>query len=187
MTTPAQSFHLLVDPVGETASGRPEPIEVPPGVSYLSLAGGRPQLSAAALDDPSQVHVLEPVVQEHRLHLLLLSPAGRRTRLNGHVAPLAAVLQVKDQFQVDDEHVLHVTLYNRPRIGPPAEESLGQECPVCRFPFERQTTVYVCHNCGMPVHCEGDGGLDCVALGSECPGCHAPIVMKSGYTYYPEL
>jgi hypothetical protein len=192
MSSPVQQFQLIVDRLQPPPSAkRPEPIEVPPGVWHLGAdADGRPCLLAGTPADPDAAPVLEAVGAGRSQRLMLLNPAGPRPRVNGQPPPRVALLNVKDQLQLGD-WVLHVTMVNRPQVGTPPAEVIGKECPVCRFPIAADTTVYVCHGCGTPLHCEGEekgaDRLECVHLGSECPVCNAPIVMKAGYVYLPEL
>lgn len=183
-------FHLIVG-VGSTAVPGPiEKIEVPEGVSFLVPgSGARPRLGPERTEDGS--FVIEPVYVEHQPQLILLSPPGKRPRLNGHVAPRAALVRERDTLQIDDEFVLHVATYYRPRIGPPPAEWIGKDCPICRTTFIEGTRVYVCP-CGQPLHLETEAHrrtdhnpLVCATTTTECPSCLRPIVLKECYSYYP--
>jgi hypothetical protein len=164
--------------VGQAAA---EKFEVPAvGAAHLPLSA-----------DPHDAAVFEAVAVGHQPYLLMLSPGGQRLRVNGQRAPRVALLSVRDQVQLPDGGVLHVTRYTQPAIGRPGAEHVGKECPVCRDRFAPETIVYVCPSCGSAAHCEGDEKpaeerLECIRLSSECPTCGAPVVMTQGYTYLPE-
>jgi hypothetical protein len=136
--------------------------------------------------------LLEGVAVGRQPYLLLLSPGQRRPRVNGQWAPRVALLNVRDQVQLPDGTVWHVTLYTGSALGRPEAEHVGKECPVCRLRLTPETTVYVCPSCATATHCEGedrpaDERLECIRLSSECPSCGGPVVLGQGYTYLPEL
>jgi hypothetical protein len=202
MTEPAKEFRLLIDPLGLAGepAARPEKrpaaadlaaLYVPAGVSYLTVApGGAPQL-ARQPPTGGDAFALEPVSSHGQDHLLIVSPAHEPARCNGQSLPRLALLAVKDQLQLGD-HLLHVTLFHRPRLGPPPADFLGRECPVCRLAVVAETRIFICPHCDTPLHCEGedkpkDQRLECVYLGSECPTCRRPVVLQEGYAYLPEV
>jgi hypothetical protein len=203
MKNSGQQFHLVIDspdlsgitpgyPVGPAARGSAFPkVDVPVGLSYLSAVAGCPKLAADMPPSMKAVFVLETVTRLHQPQLLLISPANLRARVNGQPAPRVAVLRVKDQIQVRPDYLLHVTLYNRPVIGPPPATAVGKECPICRGRLTADTTVYLCPGCATFVHCEGEekGGerLECVHLSSNCPVCGAAVELQEGYAYIPEF
>ena len=135
----ALQLSFLVDPAapGERALE----LEIPAGVSHLAVdrdAGPvirRERHGAAA--------VLETIRLNGREQLLLLARSEQRLRLNGYPAPRVAVLRLKDQLQLGDR-VLHVTMYQRPRLITPPSEQVGRPCPVCKVPFAVDTRVFVC-------------------------------------------
>lgn len=179
-------FHLITDSLAlDAPSAPPTTLPLPAGVCYLRLDGERLVVTEEAPTEPTVV--LEPVRVGTQSRLLLVVPAGRRVRVNGQPVPCVALLGVRDQLQIDAGPILHVTLHHRPQVGPPTADRLGQECPVCRGPLTAETTVYVCSACGIALHAEGEDGLDCVNIGSECPACGAAVTMTAGYAYIPEL
>lgn len=203
MSAPAQQFHLLVEALGSAAAPSPQaaaaaelsvglrPLAVPFGVWLLSAPLGEPlRLAPAAPAATEQALVLEAVAGPHQPQLVLISPAEHRPRVNGQPVPRLAVLNVKDQLQLGDDCILHVTLFNCPSIDGPSPETIGKECPLCRTTFQPDTTVYVCPACGTAMHCEGDDKpgdrLECARIASECPVCGAAVVMQQGYAYIPE-
>lgn len=136
--------------------------------------------------------VLAPVQYENQSFLVMLSPYGRAPRLNGQPAPQLALLRVRDQLQINDRFVLHVSLLNRPHLGRPREQEVGTDCPYCRVPFVADTTVYVCPICDKAMHCEGpekpeEDRLECARLTTECRHCNQPVNMKEGFVYVPNI
>jgi hypothetical protein len=179
-------FHLITDSLAlDAPSAPPTTLALPAGVGYLHFEGEQPVVTEEAPAEPAVV--LEPVRAGSLPRLLLVVPEGRRVRVNGQPVPRVALLGVRDQLQIDAGPILHVTLHHRPQVGPPTGDRLGQECPVCRGPLTAETTAYVCPSCGIGLHAEGEDGLDCVNVGSECPACGAAVTMTAGYAYFPEL
>jgi hypothetical protein len=182
MADAVRQIHLLVERLSAPQKS-PDRIEVPAGVCYLSPAEGQPpHLSEHAPPSDEQALVLETVQDGRQTRLLVLSPAGQWPRVNGRPAPRLALLGERDQLQLSrDDHVLHVTVYHRPYLGPPPEHLLGKDCPVCRVPLLKDTRVYVC-TCGAAVHAEGDekskdDRLECLQLSPDCPVCNTPVVL----------
>jgi hypothetical protein len=178
-----QCWHLLPEPpTSELGLAAVEKIEVP-AAGTACLPWG---------PDPADAAVLEAVTVGRQPFLLMLSAGLQRPRVNGQRAPCVSLLSVRDQVQLPDGRLFHVTRYTQPAIGRPGSDHLGKECPVCRTRFGTETTVYLCPACGTAAHCEGeekpaDQRLECIRLSSECPTCGAPVVMTQGYTYLPEL
>jgi hypothetical protein len=104
-----------------------------------------------------------------------------------------ALLSEKDVVQLPQtDRALHVTVFNRVRVGPVSEEFIGRGCLVCRSPFRQGQVVYVCYRCGDPMHLEAEDvpekqRLRCAAVTSECRSCGSAVVLQEGYTYIPEL
>jgi hypothetical protein len=191
MSEPSQQFHLFLDVLSPpTQVAGADKIEVPAGISFLEAPVGQPPRLLRATEMRDAAFLLEPILRARQPRLLLISPGTRRVRVNGQPAPRLTLLSVKDQVQFTPDYLLHVTLYHRSSIGPPAPAAIGRECPICRAPFLPSTTVYVCPACATPVHCEGEERgaerLECIRLGPDCPVCGAPV-LPEGYSYVPEL
>jgi hypothetical protein len=198
MTGPAKEFRLVLDPLplnGEApvrpAGGDLPILSVAPGVSYLTVVPGELPRLEHAPTSRGMAFALEAVGSRGQDQLLLISPAGHAGRCNGQPLPRLALLAVKDQLQLGD-HLLHVTLFHRPRLGPSPTDFVGRECPVCRLAITPETRIFICPHCETPLHCEGedrpkDERLECVYLGSECPMCHRALVLQEGYAYFPEV
>ncbi|MCI0456192.1 MAG: hypothetical protein L0Z62_04325 [Gemmataceae bacterium] len=193
MAQPAKALHLISDPLPSLDTAPATSVEklvVPEGISHLlAVAGEAPRLVDGPGEPGEEVFTLEPVSHRGQDYLLVIAP--RDARCNGQRLPRVALLGIKDALQLDG-HTLHLTVFHRPRVGPPAPDIIGHECPLCRLPFVAETRVYLCPHCDTPLHCEGeekppDERLECVYLGSDCPGCHRPIVLTEGYAYLPEV
>lgn len=199
---PVESHFALLQPTehtrdtaggnGEEAPPKFEAIDVPAGVSYLEVKGGRARLWKKAPGAKSAVAV-EPLELARRSALILVSPKDQRVRVNGQIAPRVTVIAEKDQVQLAGaETVLHATRYTRSSVGPPPAECIGKKCPICRVKFTADTTVYVCSNCGQALHAEGpekgEDRLECASLTSNCPTCQEPVTVNvsEGYTYVPQ-
>lgn len=122
--------------------------------------------------------------------LLLVSPPGVSTRVNGLRPPLVALLEPGDQVVVGDGPLLHAS--RRVSAGPvPAPASLaGRPCAVCLGPIEAEAPIVACHVCASPRHLEGedvpaDERLVCGDLG-PCPECLTERPRESGLAYMPE-
>lgn len=160
-------------------------LEVPSSLSYLVLQNGLlPCIAPVRPDAPAQWSMIEAVSgRPNQPRLLLISPPEIRARVNGQIATRIVVLKEKDQFQFDADWVFHVTLFNRPRVGDPPAQRVGQPCSVCRVPLDAQSKAFTCA-CGQIFHCDDSGGLECARLLSECT-CGRPVVLKEGFTYLP--
>jgi hypothetical protein len=201
-----EEVHLIIDPL--FGPGRPDAVSdagrnpadapglltipLPDGPGYLSLrAGGKPLLTK---EPPSVACLLVEAIHDGaRPRMLLLCPTGGpRVRVNGQSAPRVAMLRVGDQLLLTDACLLHVTVFNRPRIGPPREEQIGLECPLCRTPIARDDEVYSCtgnctlHHRSAPKEPVGTV-VECAKIAAECPGCTRPIVLTEGFTYVPDF
>jgi hypothetical protein len=182
-------FHLVIDP--EPAKGASGYIPVPAGAVQLAAS---PLGLVPLVEQDIDGIVLEPITRDHQNFLMLKSHGEERLRLNGQPAPIIAILAERDHLQLDDETGLHLTLFHRPRIEPPAPELIGKPCPVCLTPFtsDPPTLVYYCPRCNGATHCEGsdqpsEDRLECIQLSPTCPLCGEPVVMTQGYSWKPEL
>lgn len=204
-----QQFRLLVDPLFGSGD-QPQPStsgesRAAPDLSYLALpsdspvwlgldSAGQPSLSAGDTRAKTSLCCLEPVYHTERPLLVFLCPGSdrqqpSRPRLNGQPAPAVAVLGIGDQLQVGS-HVLHVTIYNQPVIGPATDELVGRDCAYCRLPVAANATIYHCP-CGAILHSEAEAGdsadepLRCLQNVTLCPTCQESIHLEKGYLYEP--
>jgi hypothetical protein len=167
-------------------------LTVPAKPAWLvSSPGMPPRLTRIKPRKKAAAFLVEPVMQRSQLRLLLICPQERRVRLNGIIAPRFVVLKEKDCIHMPSDVALHVTIFNRPCVGPVSTKFVGKECPICRVPFAAGVRSYTCA-CGAAMHCESDGTTDvlqCAQLcsGSGCPVCQKPVVLKQGYSYLPEV
>ncbi len=176
-------LHLLVEHHGAT----PEVVRITQGPARLTTTDGdRSRLVADSPTPVASLPVVEPVLNQRlQPRLLLLNPAHTRARVNGQFTPLVAVLKEKDFVQFTDALAAHVTVLNRPRIGPPPAGVLGRECPVCRRKFVVDDKCYGCA-CGGAFHAEDDlQKLQCVQTRTECT-CGRPVILTEGFSYQPE-
>jgi hypothetical protein len=197
----------LAQAVGSYAAQSPDPagtprppgaaftkIELPVGVSFLRVEpDAGPQLVAGEPDETLQrdCFVIEPVCIDHQPQALLISPPGRRARVSGQISPPVVLLREKHALMLG-EHLLYVTVYRRPYIGPPPVEVVGKECPFCRTTILADSRVYLC-DCGVALHREvADSAkpdkkpLECATLVSECPACDRPVVRTERYDWLPD-
>lgn len=134
--------------------------------------------------------ILEQVVQHRQPRLLLVRAGTGQVRVNGLPVPHFILLKEKDCLSLDEEFLLHITVYLQPMIGLASAECVGKECPVCRVPFAAASKCYFCP-CGAAMHCEDSGteeSLQCAELcaRSGCPACQRPVALTCGYSYMPE-
>lgn len=133
--------------------------------------------------------IVEPVLSQHRqLKLFVTFPSGVEGRVNGLPAPRHALLSPGDCVRWMDGAAFHVTILNRPQVGPPTPEQIGKPCPVCRVPLRSRTVCYTCA-CGAALHHESGApeALDCAQSSSICPRCQRPIVHQPAYVFTPEI
>jgi len=202
-------FHLFVESLaggaGASTSSADLPVlAVPAGISFLVPSRGEVSLVSRRPEDAALV--LEPVQVDGRARLLLLATGGGepeqllgadaatlsgrlRARLNGHAAPVLALLKVGDQLQLDAQVVVHVTEYREAGASRPTPELVGKPCGVCRVPLTAETSVYLC-SCGLPLHLEGppkpeSDRMECALLG--CPSCGASVRQEGEHVWVPEL
>jgi hypothetical protein len=202
MNTDQQRVRLIVEPSAPGSApsapgaspgpGGPAPaaLALPPRPAWLwPRAGGPPQLGEEKPGGAAQAVLLEQVTQRRQPRLLLVREGCGLVHVNGLPAPRFSLLKERDTLRLDGDFLLHVTIYNRPVIGPVAAALIGKECPVCRVPFTVSSRCYVC-SCGTALHCE-DSGEDCLQCAklrvrSGCPVCQRPVVLDPGYSYLPE-
>ena len=96
-----------------------------------------------------------------------------------------------DQIRFDD-YLLHVTSYNRPRVGPVARDDAGGRCPMCSLPFEEGDVAYTCSQCPGRLHLkskprgEQKEVLRCATFVRECSSCKRPIDLTEGWSFVPD-
>jgi hypothetical protein len=203
MTAATQQIHLWwrPPPAGRAEAAKPvevatkraaSTLPVPPGCGWLAVAPGEtPAITREQPARPRPAVAIETIQSPRRQpRLILVTPPGLRTRVNGQAAPRFAVLKEKDHFQLPGTPVFHVMVFNQPPVGPAPVEAIGRECPVCRAPFAAGSVCYRCA-CGALMHCEDDSSeesLQCakVRASSGCAACGRPLVLSAGYTYVPE-
>ncbi len=162
-------------------------------VAYLAVDNaGLPTLQPDKPDAAGDSIGLAAVQFENQSFLAMLTSGELAPRVNGQPAPPLTLLRVRDQVQVTERNVLHVSILNRPFIGRPRDEEIGTECPFCRIPFTADTTIYICPFCDKAMHCEGtdkpeEDRLECARLTTECRHCNQPVNMKEGYVYVPNI
>src|SRR5438093_420665 len=118
MTAPAEpspglhpwaEFHLLVDHGFATVAGTPpklpaenpptEPLIVPQGITrFVWPQNGTVELVVASAGEAQTDPFLESLAGTPQPRLLLLSPPGRRPRVNGMLAARVAMLSEADRF-----------------------------------------------------------------------------------------
>ncbi len=188
----ARSFQLVIEsaPTASPPAAAEMPfLAVPTRVSFLVQRKGVPALSTRRPARPTVA--FEPVVVGSRPRLLALQAGPGRVRLNGLKMPPVALLQVRDQLQVDVTGTLHVTELRSGGAVPPSPAQVGTPCGVCRLPVTAQSRVYVCQ-CGVLLHLEGapipaEDRLECALVGDTCPSCTTEIVSEGGHVWLPEL
>lgn len=168
-------------------------LAVPEGSSYLQhqRSRGQNKLSKHKPKSARAYVVLEPVARNRTLELLLLNPLDLSGRVNGVSLTPISLLGEGDQFQLTSGCVFHVSLFLRPRVERASGSHVGEICPICRVPIEKDVLTYVCPSCEARMHCEDDqkpeqDRLECARMTSTCPVCSAAVVFEQGFSYYPE-
>jgi hypothetical protein len=200
-------FHLLFEKLGQRRTGndRSAPPPPSPGSSeYLKLPNRIGYLTVEKNDPPrfingdrvnlDNLYLVQPLWENSQPALLLLSPGREPPLINGLPAPPVALLHMKDEvlFCKSCSYAAHVTLFIRPRIGPPIDINVGKKCPVCKTEFLPDSIAYTCHSCGQILHCESTAhsnkdSLNCAKFCGNCPICLTPIQQTDGYAYLPEF
>lgn len=178
-------FRLFAEPCDGRA---PEPLAVPSGLTRLSLASRAAELMACPGQQAGCL-LLEPVRAGHRQRLLLLVPDGAGLRVNDRLAPPLALLREGDRLGIGAAPALEVGFHAAPVIGPPAPESVGRQCPVCRGNVEASTRIYHCP-CGTPLHLEEGPDHEarkCALVVGHCPSCGQATRLTPGCARQPWL
>ncbi len=200
------SYHLLIEDFGsdlgskefnlnssETNSGFIS-IEIPGSGGLLAVNDSHlPQIVDTACYGDDNIFVVQPLWNTSDSHLLMVCPGLNRPLINAMPAPPITLLTVKDEiiFPNTSEYITHVSLYNRPRFGPPPVHRIGRKCPICRSKLLKKTITYTCYQCGQVLHYKADRNsetstLDCANICNNCPVCRAKIYLSDGYVYLPE-
>jgi hypothetical protein len=200
-------FHLLFENLGrrstthdpdarhQSSPGFSEYLEIPNRIGYLTAGkNDPPRFVNRNRVNSDNVYLVQPLWENSQPTLLLLSPGRKPPLINGLPAPPVALLHMKDEilFCKSCSYAAHVTLFIRPRIGPPFEINVGKKCPVCKTGIRPDSITYTCHFCGQILHCEGTAHpnkdhLNCATICRNCPICLTPIQQTHGYAYLPEL
>lgn len=176
--------------------------QIPDGVQWIELPEATPsyltsrpdglELTSSSHGCDVETLLLEPVRHDHRPYVLLIARQLSRVRVNGSAASTVNMLRVKDVVDFAG-FTLHLSLLNRPYVGPPCAEQIGLECSYCRLQINEQpdTRVYVCPTCQSPMHCQDvelpvETRLECARLVSHCGSCQSPILLEEGFVYVPE-
>jgi hypothetical protein len=160
-------------------------------IAYLTASDLTGPVLVAEAGDTTVVAVLEALAYERQLFVAMAARTDRPLRVNGSVAPPAAILRVADQVEWDEATVLHLSIHRRPYVGPARPQDNGNECPMCRQILTDRSVVLACANCDVALHCEtpgqnGEPPLECARVASECPRCTHALVTEEGFAYVPE-
>ena len=200
-------FHFLFENLGRQSAthdpdsrrqslpGFSEYLEIPNRIGYLEAGkNAPPRFVNRNRVNSENVYLVQPVWGNSQPMLLLLSPGRQLPLINGLAAPPVALLHMKDEvlFCKSGSYAAHVTLFIRPRIGPPVEIHVGKKCPVCKTGIRQDSITYTCHFCGQVLHCESstpphEDHLNCATICGNCPICLTPIQQEHGYAYLPEF
>jgi hypothetical protein len=188
----SQAFCLFLD--SDTATDLPT-ATTGQGLRYFELSGCERFISQGGKlscprngDHPIRLDLLRNKTQRS---LLMRVEPGVRVTTNGLPAACFTVLNPGDVLGVD-EHVMYLSLLNRPYIGPPNKSHLAARCGYCRVPIQdaADMRVYDCPRCNLPTHYHGEEipiekRLECAKLSSHCGHCQAEIVESEGFSHVP--
>jgi hypothetical protein len=137
------------------------------------------------VDDPGRA-VFAACVVRRNFGLALVVVAWAELLVDGIEALALSVLDLKSTLIVRGiDSLFYVGERTTPYVGPPPQEILGQECPICRIPFDRETRVGACR-CGRFFHFEtpdshpqasDEDRLDCFQRAGVCP-CRAVLTTE---------
>jgi len=117
-------------------------------------------------------------------------------RVNGEIVGSTCELHVRDVLKCVGEPVaLHLSMIQRPYVGPVATEHVGRACAVCKAPIDDPPTAVVleCVACGAVLHEHapdlGSTGefLECAKTVTACPVCETRLQREESYVYVPGL
>ena len=194
MSHSSQTFCFFLDP--DTETDLPT-LPTPGGLSYFEVSGRKCfSVRDGRLTGHEKGHgliQLEAIRSRTQSSLLMTIEPGMRVTVNGLLAACFSILSPGDVLSIE-EHVLHLSLLNRPYTGPPDMNHLSAKCGYCRVKIldEPGMRVYVCPNCQLPTHCQGEEipvekRLECAKLSSHCGHCQSVIVKSEGFTHVPTL
>jgi hypothetical protein len=171
---------------GQSAGSSPPPLVLAGGPARLEVdPAGRPRLIPVPAEGHHAAHLVEPIIARGpQPRLLLISPPGAPTRVNGLPAPPVTVLGPGDEFHVAPSCSFTVAIYHRPYHGAVPPELTDVACPVCTIPLRPGDRCLVCL-CGAPLHAAEDetvaGALACARMASACPRCQQPLRLEPAY------
>jgi hypothetical protein len=194
MSLSSQTFCFFLDRDSKTDLPT---LPTPDGLTYFELSGRQcfsilgERLSGHEAGD--RLIELEAIRSKTQSSLLMTIEPGMRVTVNGLLAACFSVLRPGDVLGIE-EHVLHLSLLNRPYTGPPDRSHLSAKCGYCRVKIldKPGMRVYVCPNCQLPTHSQGEEipveeRLECARLSSHCGHCQSDIVKSEGFTHVPTL
>jgi len=89
----------------------------------------------------------------------------------------------------------YVTQRIRPHVGPPLPSMIGQKCPFCRIPIDKDTSVVSCR-CGVVYHketaeshghVEAADRLNCFEKVRACLSCNRPVTLNESLVWDPSM
>ncbi len=205
----ADSMHLLLETAGSGSLSVPRPgastrgpedparplwLEIPPGVSYLTMEkDGYPRLDQDPPEGASGFVLLEPISWDQGDRVLAINMRPKSLRVNGKIAPPVILLKAGDEllFSPASGYVAHVAVFNSGAVGTLSDEETEVRCAICLNTFEMGARVYVCPGCKKPFHLDSEDQpeetrLVCARPGNRCPICRTPMNFEAGYTEVPE-
>lgn len=186
-----------VDFHGQGSALRFETLALPPDEPAVVCPGPGDALTITSGKDHKQDALL--VMESTRpptgqaVRTIVLTPPCRRTRINGAAAPRVAVVKQGDEISFDDAPTIHVSILEKPFVGPAPAESNGLICPVDKAAIQPGQRVWQCPHCLSVVHHAEPGspeageGYTCLKLcGGKCPVCSRPVRTEKALTWFPE-
>lgn len=145
------------------------------------------------VDDESQAQARFRIVHRKLGMSLAMLPQNGGVTVNGLPALPLAILSPRDLLSLVPGCHVYVTERVRPHVGAPTPEMLGQKCPYCRVPIDKDTRV-VSHRCGAIYHHETAEShpqvpekdrLNCFTEIRGCLSCNRPVTLEEFLVWDP--
>ena len=177
---------------GDTKCAAVSAAEISPaeGRRFFGVADG----ALISVAEPSEAVFAARVIRWNFGVALALVAFSEGLLVNGLNALRFSVLDIRSTLVVPGvDAFFYVTEKIKPYVGPPPAEILGQECPICKIPFDADTRVGACR-CGQFFHFEtpeshpdvsDEDRLDCFQRTGICH-CRAALITEEQLLWSPE-
>lgn len=171
----------------------PEPLCIAEGTGVTWFAPNAKSSSFKPVDQRSAATVGFSFVRNRGKPALAMLANAEGLLVNGRPALPLTILKTRDLLVLGPAAHAYVTERVCPYVGPPPESLIGRQCPFCRIPFSRDTTIATCR-CGAAYHYEQPGDdsdvdpddiLRCFEKVRQCLACGRELTLEEHLEWDP--